>query len=942
MSTTLTCPQCGKSLPKSAPMELCPECLMKAGFLTGGIEPSYTLPTRNELTRLFPDLEIFETLGRGGMGVVYKARQRELDRLVALKILPSERHDPAFAERFSREARALAKLGHPHIVTIHDFGQRDGLFYFIMEYVDGLNLRQLLTASKITPQEALAIVPQICEALQYAHSHGIVHRDIKPENILLDKQGRVKIADFGLAKIANQGAPDLGLTMAGEVMGTPHYMAPEQVERPQSVDHRADIYSLGVVFYQMLTGELPLGYFAPPSRKVQIDVRLDEVVLRALEKEPDLRYQQAGAMKTQVETIMSTPDSMRQTADLVSTRNGFEYKSKRKLWGLPLLHVALGYDSATGKSRQAKGVLAIGNSAKGIFAFGGWSLGIFAWGGLAFGVVPFGGLSVGLFALGGMAAGLLFAFGGMSISALAAVGGAAIGYFANGGWVMGVHAWGGNARDPLARSLLGWIPDSWGYIGFQVLMVLCLIIQMGVPWWLQKKNEKQASRPQKKPSFAHSYLLFFGICAAIFLTAGLVVSTFFYSKKVQHPEAEGKHVSITQSGTTDIQPDGLVRFDGVFERPNLSGVTATTYQFVNSDFVHIDQISDRQGRPLRFTARPGKGNLISYEVTLNEPVPSGGMLYERSEGTSTGLVKATESDVFEYHMNHFPSCGAPVRYEQTYRLPAGATVLSKSPASLQQREVDNRIELSTESVIPANGSIDIRFSYRLGKKVKTSGTALTKEQAIESAQALIRDLESEQFQKVYDRFDDGMKREVPVSRLAEGWKQVSQAGGAYKGRGQSICLKDSGYQVVSVLCQWERLSANVKVSFGPDGQVAGLLLTPSQTSGQTGLPQAQLAHLASDFVRKLEEGKFEEATGMFDDQMKSALSTGYLKQIWQQLNQNGGKYNGQGAPAFEKKAAFDVVYIPCLWEKNPIDLKIVFNPAGKISGLWVWPPRGGK
>ena len=138
-----------------------------------------------------------------------------------------------------------------------------------------------------------------------------MHRDIKPENILLDKKGRVKIADFGLAKLMNRGDKLAGraeftLTGSQQVMGTPHYMAPEQMERPQGVDHRADIYSLGVVFYEMLTGELPLGRFAAPSHKVQIDVRLDEVVLRSLEKEPERRYQHASAVKTDVERISST------------------------------------------------------------------------------------------------------------------------------------------------------------------------------------------------------------------------------------------------------------------------------------------------------------------------------------------------------------------------------------------------------------------------------------------------------------------------------------------------------------------------------------------------------------------------------------------------------------------------------------------------------------
>jgi hypothetical protein len=175
-----------------------------------------------------------------------------------------------------------------------------------MEFVDGGNLRQVFQAGKLTPEQALAIVPQICEALQFAHTEGIVHRDIKPENILLDKRGRVKITDFGIARILGHAPGKTRLTGAQDIVGTPAYMAPEQMEKPLTVDHRADIYSLGVVFYEMLTGELPLGRFPAPSRKVQVDVRLDEVVLHALEKEPALRYQQASEVKTAVETIAKT------------------------------------------------------------------------------------------------------------------------------------------------------------------------------------------------------------------------------------------------------------------------------------------------------------------------------------------------------------------------------------------------------------------------------------------------------------------------------------------------------------------------------------------------------------------------------------------------------------------------------------------------------------
>ncbi len=323
MDTTKVCPICGKPVVPEAPQGLCPECLMKSGFETKaenepvGGKPVFVPPPVEEMARLFPQLEIIGLLGQGGMGAVYKARQPRLNRFVALKILPPEKqNDPQFAERFEREARALAWLNHPNIVTVYDFGEVQGHFYLLMEFVDGLSLRQLIQARKLSPAEALRIVPKICDALQYAHEQGVVHRDIKPENILLDKKGQVKIADFGIAKILDLGPGDLSLTGAKDVVGTPHYMAPEQIEKPQTVDGRADIYSLGVVFYEMLTGELPLGKFQPPSQKVQVDVRLDEVVLHALEKEPERRYQQASEVKTDVEKI--TGDSVPPVVTAVS------------------------------------------------------------------------------------------------------------------------------------------------------------------------------------------------------------------------------------------------------------------------------------------------------------------------------------------------------------------------------------------------------------------------------------------------------------------------------------------------------------------------------------------------------------------------------------------------------------------------------------------------
>ncbi len=296
---------------------MCPQC-RQAGELSGR-DPVTTPdpaaaeapakggpPGTDRIAPFFPQLEILEFIAAGGMGVVYKARQKGLDRLVALKILPEAAgQDPAFAGRFAREARALALLNHPGIVTIYDFGHAGPYYYLVMEFVDGADLRRLISSGTLQGQGVLGLVSQICEALQFAHGQGVVHRDIKPGNILVDRSGRVKIADFGLAKLLGEDAGDAGLTGTHHVMGTLSYMAPEQRQRSQTVDHRADIYSLGVVIYEMLTGELPVGRCAPPSAKARVpmDRRLDEVVLRTLEPEPGRRFQSAADLQSHLRGI---------------------------------------------------------------------------------------------------------------------------------------------------------------------------------------------------------------------------------------------------------------------------------------------------------------------------------------------------------------------------------------------------------------------------------------------------------------------------------------------------------------------------------------------------------------------------------------------------------------------------------------------------------------
>ena len=270
-------------------------------FDVGAFKP----PSIEELDQQIPSYEFLEFIDRGGMGAVYRAKQRSLNRIVAVKLLPiSLRNRRVFAERFAREARALALLNHPNIVSVYDSGEASGgCLYYAMEYVKGTNLRRFMKEGRATAKQLLGIAMQVCEALQFAHSRGVVHRDVKPANILIDEGGRVKVADFGLAKVIGSPAQHL-LTGASDALGTPDYMAPEAVTRDYEVDHRADIYSLGVMLYEMLTNHVPKGAWEPPSRAVGVDARFDEVVTRALQTDPKRRYQSVGDLSTVVRQLM--------------------------------------------------------------------------------------------------------------------------------------------------------------------------------------------------------------------------------------------------------------------------------------------------------------------------------------------------------------------------------------------------------------------------------------------------------------------------------------------------------------------------------------------------------------------------------------------------------------------------------------------------------------
>lgn len=256
-------------------------------------------PSTAELDELISGYKFVEYLDSGGMGAVYKAVQKSLNRTVAVKLLPKVHLDKeGFADRFKREAHALAQLSHPHIISVYDSGEtRDGQLYYVMEFVSGMDLQHLLKRESPSPRRILQIISQVCDALQYAHERGIVHRDVKPANILIDERGNVKVADFGLAKIVGPEAVDY--TATGTTLGTPDYIAPEAMEYGVKIDHRVDIYSLGVMIYEILTGHVPKGQWEPPSIRSGADKRIDALVSRAMQNDPDKRYQQVSDM-TQV------------------------------------------------------------------------------------------------------------------------------------------------------------------------------------------------------------------------------------------------------------------------------------------------------------------------------------------------------------------------------------------------------------------------------------------------------------------------------------------------------------------------------------------------------------------------------------------------------------------------------------------------------------------
>lgn len=567
------CQQCHAPLPEGFAEGLCPTCLLRLGrdATSAYLHHEHRVPSAAELDGRLPGLEFLELIGRGGMGAVYRARQVDLERDVAVKVLPEELSgNPTFEERFRREAKALARLDHPNIVNVYDSGVSDGLCYIVMELVRGTTLRDAMRAGAIDPEGALRIIPKICAALEYAHDHGVVHRDIKPENILLAHGGGVKVADFGLAQLTGGDGRETMLTATGSQLGTLRYMAPEQFAGART-DHRVDIYALGVVLYELLTGEVPMGDFPLPSQTKGTDPRIDRIIRRTLQREPDDRYRTVRQLEADLARVTSshTPGTRTRSAHW-NAQPGREWKSPARLFGVPVIHVAYGFDPKTGDKLVARGIIAVGDVAIGGIASGGLSVGLISFGGVALGLNAIGGLAIGLqLAFGGAAVGGI-AMGGAAVG-LVALGGGALGLIAAGGGVLGIIAGGGNRpMVPPAETASEWVKTLYEFVASPVaptLFDLALLIGFSGPvalilalaifgYW---QHSASGRRQEPMPSFVRGHLAMMAvgfILGLIGIVPGLVAVHKLHAKNFASVRVLGSPPAVAPLEAATDRPFG--------------------------------------------------------------------------------------------------------------------------------------------------------------------------------------------------------------------------------------------------------------------------------------------------------------------------------------------------------------------------------------------------
>jgi serine/threonine protein kinase len=302
----IPCPRCGKSqAAKLMVGGLCTSCVaqtIKRDFFSnfeGGIEE------KEPLSLSVQGYEIQELIGGGGMGEVYRAILTARGRIVAMKVVSGRlTRDPEVTARFEAEVAALSQLSHPNVVRVLDHGETvNGRHFLVMEYVDGCDLRRLLRAQRLDMERALDIFLKVCEGVSHAHQRGLIHRDIKPANILIGADGTVKVADFGLAKTLEENSTGYSFTQTRDTFGTPYYIAPEVTRSAGAADVRADVYALGVLLYELLTGAVPMGQFTPLSKKTGLNKRIDIIVCHALADDPARRLASVDELARTVEKI---------------------------------------------------------------------------------------------------------------------------------------------------------------------------------------------------------------------------------------------------------------------------------------------------------------------------------------------------------------------------------------------------------------------------------------------------------------------------------------------------------------------------------------------------------------------------------------------------------------------------------------------------------------